>query len=528
MNLDYTRSFKMWRFISYTLGLLIGTVTLLGGSYFLYSMPELFAKKIQANLPLINGTDAYTRYTNSTVPLNVKMYVFNVTNPEEVIKGAKPKLNEVGPFSFTERRKKNVIGISNDNTTLDYRLIRTYFFNETNSVPLSSIITLPNVPAFSAVFAANLKKDEEEGLINPVEAIKTYLTNETIYTTALAESWLFKGIKLEWLDAINGDGVFFPDQPPDNTFGFYYKKNGTWDEKSDGTMTVSTGADGNFTNIGKVLKWNGKPTLNFWKSTCNNLKGTDGQFFHPNIKKGEELDIFAPDLCRSLAIKYQRTVSLRSIELYRFGIASSFFEPIDSSEKTSCYCMKKGTAKQRFCKLRGITDASSCRNKPIVLSTPHFFNGDPQLLSGVDGLNPSAVDHDTFIDVEPMTGAVMRVRRRLQLNVEMTPVEVLSDSLNIKKSGIIHPFVWLDQSITIPDHLAEAFENKLTKKVRLVRIGCYTAVIVGPLILIATLIFICVGIKSEDKKIRSSKSGGADYRKVQVVMKTINPKQDTK
>lgn len=496
----------------------------------LHSMPSLFADKIKTQLPIVKGTDAYTRYTASSVPLQVKMYMFNVTNADEVSKnGSKPILSQVGPFSLTERRIKNVIAISPDNTTLDYKLFRTYYFNPNESAPLDINITLPNVPAFSALFKAQVKAREEESAANPVSVLSEYIKNETLYLTHTAEDWLFKGFKLPFLDLLELDGITFDDQPIGNKFGFYYMKNGTWDERADGVMTISTGVDGNFANIGKVVRWNKKSEVSYWRGqSCNTIKGTDGQFFHPFVQKEDKLDIFAPDLCRTLTIEFVKTTSIRSIELYRFGITSTFFKPIDYNDDTKCYCVKRSHEKKKFCRLSGVVDVSSCRKSPIVLSTPHFYNGDPLLRQAVEGLAPSAAQHDTFIDIEPMTGAVLRVRRRLQVNAELTPSENFPAS-TVLNDSIIHPWIWVDQSIVVPDDLAQKLENKLTKIVRMVRILCYAALITGPIILVATLIFICRDIRSEDKKIRNakksssknSKNTGGDYQKVQVIMKPL-------
>lgn len=510
----------------YAVGLIFGSLMLFGGAVLLHVMPSLFADKIKSQLPIVRGTEAWNRYTTSTVPLQVKMFLFNVTNPEEVENGAKPKLSQVGPFALVERRRKNVVRVSADNTTLDYKLIRTYWFNPNDSIPLDSRITLPNVPAFSAMFSA-IEKGRDEGSDVPVKVLSDYLQNATLYQTYTADEWLFKGVKLEFLEALADDGVIIDDSPPDNKFGFYYKKNDTWDEKADGVMTISTGVDGNFNNLGKVVRWNGKTDLSYWKGKhCNTLRGTDGQFFHPFVQKDEKLEIFAPDLCRTLAIQYIKTTSIRSIELYRFGISDDFFKPIDYNEETMCYCTKAHHEAKKFCKLAGVVDVSRCRKKPIVLSTPHFLNGDPLLLQEVDGLAPTPANHDTFIDIEPMTGAVLRVRRRLQVNAELGPTEGFPASQALKKK-IIHPFVWLDQSIVIPDELAQKLESKLTKKVRMFKILCYAALITGPIILIATLIFICRDIRSEDKKIQSAKKSNkkdasGDYQKVKMILKPIN------
>lgn len=521
----------MWKYFCYAVGFIFGTIMLFGGAFVLHSMPSLFADKIKSNLPIVNGTDAYTRYTTPSVPLDVKMYLFNVTNPEEVANnGAKPQLSQVGPIVLTERRKKQVVAISKDTTTLDYKLWRTYYFNESETkVDMESYLTLPNAPVFSAFFAALEKKYDEEGAGDPVSVVTDYAANESLYLTHKVKDWLFNGVDLNWLKNMDADGVPLDDPPPDFKFGFYYKKNNTWDEKADGVMTISTGVDGNFTNIGKVVQWNKKREVSFWRgSKCNTIQGTDGQFFHPFVQKDEKLDIFAPDLCRTLTIEFVKTTQIRSIDLYRFGISSSFFQPINTDEGTKCYCVKRDREqKQKFCKLSGVVDVSSCRKKPIVLSTPHFYGGDAMLRQAVDGLSPSATLHDTFIDIEPMTGAVLRVRRRLQLNIEMNPTKGYTASMALKE-GIIHPFVWLDQSIVVPDELAQKLENKLTKIVRMVRILCYAALITGPIILLSTLIFICRDIRTEDQKIRQAKSSNnnrapyqADYQKVPMSLKPL-------
>lgn len=520
----------MWKFLCYTVGFLFGSLMLFGGAAILHLMPNLFADRIKAQLPLVRGSEAWNRYTTPSVPLQVRMYMFNVTNPNEVLKGAKPQLQQVGPITLSEKRRKEIVGVSRDNFTLDYRLYRTYWFHPNESLPMDSIITMPNAPAFTAFSQAYERREDEDSAADPVKVITDFAGNESLYLTKTAEEWLFSGIKVDFLDKLEADGVIPDDPLPENKFGFYYKKNGTWDEKADGTMTVSTGVDGNFANIGRVVKWNKNSDLNYWKGKyCNTIRGTDGQFFHPFVEKDERLEIFAPDLCRTLAIEFIKTTSIRSIELYRFGISANFFKPIDYNDETKCYCVKKHKeSKQRFCKLSGIVDVSSCRKKPIVLSTPHFYNGDPQLRQAVEGLSPSAANHDTFIDIEPMTGSVLRVRRRLQVNVEMAPWDGYRDAKLALKHPLIHPFIWLDQSIVVPDDLAQKLENKLTKIVRMVRILCYAALITGPIILVATLIFICRDIRGEDKKIQnakkssSSKNSAGDYQKVQVILKPMS------
>lgn len=51
-------------------------------------------------LKLTPGTQMRDMFTEVPFPLDFKIYIFNVTNKDEVNVGAKPKLQEIGPFYF--------------------------------------------------------------------------------------------------------------------------------------------------------------------------------------------------------------------------------------------------------------------------------------------------------------------------------------------------------------------------------------------------------------------------------------------
>ena len=43
-------------------------------------------------------------------------------------------------------------------------------------------------------------------------------------------------------------------------------------------------------------------------------------------------------------------------------------------------------------------------NAPVFASKPHFLDADPSYLDHIMGLNPEASLHDSYLDVEPITG----------------------------------------------------------------------------------------------------------------------------
>lgn len=46
------------------------------------------------------GTDIRAMFINVPFPLEFRVYLFNVTNPMEIQNGAKPIVEEVGPFCY--------------------------------------------------------------------------------------------------------------------------------------------------------------------------------------------------------------------------------------------------------------------------------------------------------------------------------------------------------------------------------------------------------------------------------------------
>lgn len=51
-------------------------------------------------LKLRPGSMARQIYDELPFPLILKVYLFNITNPDEVHKGGKPNLQEIGPYTY--------------------------------------------------------------------------------------------------------------------------------------------------------------------------------------------------------------------------------------------------------------------------------------------------------------------------------------------------------------------------------------------------------------------------------------------
>lgn len=88
---------------------------------------------------------------------------------------------------------------------------------------------------------------------------------------------------------------------PYEQFGLLYGKNGT----SKDNLTIFTGAK-DISMYGLLDKWNGKTELGHWtEPSCDNVLGSDGSIFPPQITKESVLKIFDKDLCRTLPLIYK-------------------------------------------------------------------------------------------------------------------------------------------------------------------------------------------------------------------------------
>lgn len=110
------------------------------------------------------------------------------------------------------------------------------------------------------------------------------------------------------------------------------------------------------------------------------------------------------------------------------------------------------------------------------MSPPHFYQGNKSLVKAVNGLHPSKRADETFVDIEPITGIVMRAKKIIQINVALEPVDVLSQTSG-KFKKVFLPVMFANESAFISKDKAAEFRRQvylpitLTKVVEYILIG---------------------------------------------------------
>lgn len=412
------------------LGLFVGIVLLVCGILVLLHFRDFVDNIIKSEITLREGSQIAQVWAKPPVRPQLKLYFFNMTNPRRFLKGAKPVLQEVGPFVYDEEWEKVNVTWLDDGAQVEYSQKKTYFFNRQQSVgDEEMVLTLPNVPMLTAITTLEFASKVLRSVLGT--------TFEVLHQKPFAKLSI-KDIMWGYenpLVKIGNDILPEEQRLPSNKFGLLVGKNGS----AETILRVKTGK-GNIQDVGSITAWNNQSKLPMWNGeSCNAIKGTDGSIFHPELSRNETLFIFNRDLCQSLPLVFQKEVTVDGLPGYRFVPPSDVFARPEDNPDNSCFCFTKDGCNTPS----GLFNMSACQyNAPIMLSWPHFFQADPKVLEAVEGLKPVPEKHQFYLDIQPKLGSGLRASARSQINVVMKAtdqVEGLRD--------IILPIVWVSDGI---------------------------------------------------------------------------------
>nr|AIU56857.1 sensory neuron membrane protein 1 [Microplitis mediator] len=425
----------------FTLGIIIGY------AFF----PPFLKSQIKKGIQLVDGSDMKEMWVKVPFPLDFRIYLFNITNANEIKAGAKPIVQQVGPFFYEEWKEKVDLVDREEDDTVEYKNKATWVFNQAKSAPGLTedvVLVFPHVMILSMILATVREKPAMVGLAaKAVDSI--FHKPDSVFVTATAREILWTGLPVDCSvkdfagSAVCGilreDDSGFLKDGENYKFALFGAKNGT---VIPDTIRVHRGKR-NYLEVGIVTEFKGEPKLNVWpeEGDCNTFNGTDSTIFHPFLYEDEDVVSFAPDLCRSLSAIYQKPTKVKGIKTNRY-IASLGDMSTDPTLK--CLCPTPDT-----CLGKGLYDIFPCVKAPLVCSLPHFYDTDPQYLTQVDGLHPNEEDHQIFIDFEPMLGAPLSARKRLQFNIFIMPV----DKFKLMKTfpNALLPLFWVEEGLILDD-----------------------------------------------------------------------------
>lgn len=241
-------------------------------------------------------------------------------------------------------------------------------------------------------------------------------------------------------------------------------------------------------------------TTPFATDYANRIKGSDANQFGRPLNS-DTYQVFISDIYRSAYLGYLGTSDWYGIKTKRYSIQQKdMLNATENPENAQYYAFGP----------YGLLNATKASNVPVFISFPHFYLGDPRLVAAVEGLNPQKAVHETYLEVEPQTGLLVKARKRLQVNYymedyaipEVLPstvdlgyaacdnitelaalldgvvaephiacnVSIVTDSIvclsqpsnwKYENGGVFMPYGWVSEDLTLPESDANDLQNSL-------------------------------------------------------------------
>ncbi|XP_011149856.2 sensory neuron membrane protein 1 isoform X2 [Harpegnathos saltator] len=450
----YNKSVKMVNIKK--LGIGGGVMFVVGILFGFVGFPALLRSQIKKAIALKPGSEIRGMWTSFPLPLDFKVYLFNVTNADEIMQGGKPKLNEIGPFFYDEYKMKVDLIDREDDDSVEYSLKSEWYFNKKKSNGLTGDedMVFPHLMILGMVMATLRDKPAAVGVVG--KAVNSIFHNpDSIFVKAKAKDILFDGLPVDCtVTDFAGTAVcnvlkteakdLMPDGENRYKFSLFGGKNGTIVPER---MRVLRGIK-NFKDVGRVLEFNGKPALDIWpEDHCNAFNGTDSTIFPPLFGPDDDIVSFGYEICRSLSAHYSHRTKVKGVNTLRY---TANLGDTSKNEMEKCFCPTPET-----CLTRNLYDMTKCLGVPIIGSLPHFYDSEEKWLQMVDGLHPNQKDHEIDMDFEPMTATPISAHKRLQFNMFIHPVPKFKLMKNFPEALL--PLFWVEEGILLDDQ----FVNKV-------------------------------------------------------------------
>ncbi|CAH8856689.1 unnamed protein product [Trichobilharzia szidati] len=386
---------------------------------------------ISQQMHLTPGSRLYNQWLQPTIPIPMQFYFFNLSNPLEFQSGGKPILQQLGPYTYHEKRFKVNVKHDAQNGTLEYNEIKQYYFNKTASIgDENDTITSVNL-GFIGIAS---KLSSMPWIIDALIEIIEHHNNYSLFQTRTVKELLW-GYKDDFLTLLSNYSISVPM----TEIGILINKNNT---PSD-TILINNGVK-NQNMLGKIIDFHGMQILPYWKSlTANMINGSDGTLFHPFIHKHEKLYAFAKEICRSVEFVFDSETEINNLPAYKYTLSEDTFKSAKTCEANKGFCLNWPN-----CFNDGVLDMSTCQpNAPVVVSQAHFFNADKSYQTAVDGIYPSD-EFNTQFYIEPNTGVILNVQSKFQVNI------ILKKNKSIKQLSkipdlLLLPLVYFNESANL-------------------------------------------------------------------------------
>uniref|UniRef100_A0A1A9WDN4 Scavenger receptor class B n=1 Tax=Glossina brevipalpis TaxID=37001 RepID=A0A1A9WDN4_9MUSC len=451
----------------------LGWIFVLAGVYLYFNWINIFTRMRGKEMYLRPESPSFDGWKNIPIPLNLDIYMFNWTNPQDFDRNSnkKPHFVELGPYRFVEIPDKVDIEWHTKNHSVSFRKKATFYFDHKNSKgTLKDKITSVNTVAHS--IALRFKDDSNFQKMLVARTLKMHHAGVSI--TKTADEWLFTGYSDPFLTLGTLLSKFSKDiKIPYDRVGYLYTRNNS--ATYEGYYNMLTGAD-NISNLGQIHSWNHMEHNGVYEGECGQVKGSMGEFYPPNLTPSDTLWLYVTKLCRAIPLDYMESTKIHDVNGYKYSAGERAIDNGTLFPSNKCFCVGGK------CERSGVFSVAPCAfNSSLYTSFPHFYKADPYYLESIEGLKPEKEKHEFFVTVEPNTGVPLEVGGGFQANYLMEPIKNQWPFDRIPRAFI--PLMWAEERAQLP--------AELTAEVGLVPVTILIGYIFTGILLALGIILLC-------------------------------------
>ncbi|KAJ3662446.1 hypothetical protein Zmor_006796 [Zophobas morio] len=396
-------------------------------------------------------------YLKIPIPLDFRVYFFNITNPEEVQKGQTPVVKEIGPYCYDAYKEKIDILDNEGEDSLTYTPYETYFFNQERSANLTSDDYVTILHPLIVGIVNTVAKDSPPLLPIVNKALKSMFNDpQNIYLTTKVRDLLFDGIIINCSSQDFSAAAVctqIKTQVPDLTevrrnvfkFSLLGPRNGTLPNRFKILRGIKKSHE-----LGRLVELNHEKESNIWSTKkCNRFVGTDGWIFPPFVDKNAGIWAFTTDLCRSIHTVYTEDATVHGVHVEKYY---GDLGDMSTNPAEKCYCPTP-----RTCLPKGIMDLTRCMGVPIYVTLPHFLRVDEAVQNTVKGLNPVTDEHIVRILIQPLLAVPLEAQKRIQFNLQIQPVKKINFMKTLPTA--LHPLLWVEEGIILEGSLLKMIQS---------------------------------------------------------------------
>ena len=152
------------------------------------------------------------------------------------------------------------------------------------------------------------------------------------------------------------------------------------------------------TKLGKIENYNFSSNNKVYTGECSKLHGSAGEIFPPRQTR-DSMNLFVPDMCRSIPFDYEKDVEVHGATGYRFTAGRRAVDNGTVFPENLCYAYGSSEFVPS-----GVMNISACRyGSPVFMSYPHFYLADEFYLNEIEGLAPNKDKHESFFTLDPVS-----------------------------------------------------------------------------------------------------------------------------